>query len=132
MGIVIYADGAYSSSRDQGGWAFVVLKDGEKIHSSFFPEKKTTNNRMEIQAALEACLWAKENGYTEITIFTDSMYVIGTMTLNWKRKKNNDLWEKLDNAVKDLSITWTHVKGHTGNKYNELCDTLAVTASHAS
>ena len=45
MEIILYCDGAYSSSRDQGGWAFVVLKDGEKIHSDFFPEKKTTNNR---------------------------------------------------------------------------------------
>lgn len=128
--ITIYSDGAYSSSRDMGGWAFVVLENGEKIKSDFFPVPNTTNNRMEIQAAIQACLWAKESGITEFTIYSDSMYVIGTMTLNWKRKKNLDLWEIMDNVVKDLTIHWKHVKGHDGNKYNELCDALAVMATH--
>lgn len=130
--IKIYADGAYSSSRNRGGWAFVVLNDGEKIHSDFFPVDDTTNNRMEIQAALEACLWAKQKGYREITICTDSMYVVGTMTLGWKRKKNLDLWDKMEDAITDMQITWTHVKGHSGDKYNELCDALAVEASHVN
>ena len=127
--IKCYVDGAYSSLRDQGGWAFVVLKNDFKIHSEFFPEKDTTNNRMEIQAVIEACKWAKKYSVTELEIVSDSMYVIGTMTMGWKRKKNNDLWEIMDNVTKDLSITWTHVKGHSGDKYNELCDSLAVEAS---
>lgn len=127
--IKIYTDGAYSPSRKQGGYAFVVIKDELKIHSYFFPEKDTTNNRMEIMAAIEACRWAKENNYPEIEIYTDSMYVIGTMTLEWKRKKNNDLWSIMDESVKDLSISWNHVKGHNGDKYNELCDALAVEAT---
>lgn len=127
--IKCYVDGAYSSLRNQGGWAFVVLKDNFKIHSEFFPEKDTTNNRMEIQAVIEACKWAKKYSVTELEIVSDSMYVIGTMTMEWKRKKNNDLWEIMDNVTKDLSITWTHVKGHSGDKYNELCDALAVEAS---
>lgn len=127
--IKCYVDGAYSSLRNQGGWAFVVLKDDFKIHSEFFPEKDTTNNRMEIQAVIEACKWAKKYSVTELEIVSDSMYVIGTMTMEWKRKKNNDLWEIMDNVTKDLSITWTHVKGHSGDKYNELCDSLAVEAS---
>lgn len=128
--IVIYSDGAYSSSRDQGGWAYVVVKDDIKIASGFFPERNTTNNRMEILAAMEACNWAKSNNYTEITIVTDSMYVIGTMTKGWKRKKNVDLWNHFDEVVSGMNITFEHVKGHTGNKYNELCDALAVQASH--
>lgn len=127
--IKCYVDGAYSSLRNQGGWAFVVLKDNFKIHSEFFPEKDTTNNRMEIQAVIEACKWAKKYNVTKLEIVSDSMYVIGTMTMEWKRKKNNDLWEIMDNVTKDLSITWTHVKGHSGDKYNELCDALAVEAS---
>lgn len=127
--IEIYADGAYSSSRNLGGWAFVVLENNEKLHSAFYPVPNTTNNRMEIQAVIQACLWAKENGVSEFTIYSDSMYVIGTMTLNWKRKKNLDLWEIMDNITKNLIIHWKHVKGHNGNKYNELCDALAVTAS---
>ena len=128
--IKIYTDGAYSSSRDQGGWAFVVLKDDEKIHSSFYPVRKTTNNRMEILAAMEACKWSKENGYTEITIISDSMYVIGTMTQNWKRKKNVDLWIEFDKIIEGMTVKFEHVKGHNGDKYNNLCDVLAVQASH--
>ena len=128
--IKIYTDGAYSSSRDQGGWSFVVLKDEKKIYSSFLPVKNTTNNRMEIQAVIESILWSIENNYTELEIVSDSMYVIGTMTLNWKRKFNNDLWDQLDKLKKDINITWTHIRGHSGDKYNELCDALAVEASH--
>lgn len=130
--IVIYTDGAFSSTRNQGGWAFVVLKDGEKIHHSFFPEKHTTNNRMEIMGSLKAIEWCIENDIKEFTIITDSMYVIGTMTLNWKRKKNNDLWDIMDEKIKGLSIDWQHVKGHSGDKYNSLCDILAVEASHCN
>lgn len=128
--IVIYTDGAFSSTRNQGGWAFVVLKDGKKIHHAFFPEKNTTNNRMEIMGALRAIEWCIENNIKEFTIITDSMYVIGTMTLNWKRKKNNDLWDIMDEKIKGLCINWQHVKGHSGDKYNNLCDVLAVEASH--
>lgn len=112
------------------GYAFVVLKDGEKIHSWFNGQKGGTNNRAEILASYYAIQWCKKNNIQEFEIVSDSMYVIGTMTLNYKRNKNNDLWEIMDKVVKDLSITWSHVKGHSGNKYNELCDALAVTASN--
>lgn len=128
--IKIYTDGAYASSRDKGGWAFVVIQDNKKIHSSFFCEENTTNNRMEIQAVIEAIIWAKENKLTKIEIFTDSMYVIGTMSKNWKRNKNHDLWEILDKLVLNMTISWNHVKGHEGDKYNELCDALAVAATN--
>lgn len=127
--VEIYCDGAYSFSRNTGGWAFVVVKDNEKIYSDFYTEFDTTNNRMEIQAAIEACKWAIENSVKDFTLYTDSMYVIGTMTMNWKRNKNLDLWPELEKVRKDLNINWLHVKGHSGNKYNELCDILAVQAS---
>lgn len=128
--IKIYTDGAYSSSRDQGGWAFVVVEDDLKTYSQFYPVKNTTNNRMEILAAMEACKWAKERNKFDITILTDSMYVIGTMTQNWKRKKNVDLWIEFDEVVEGMNIKFEHVKGHNGDKYNSLCDVLAVQASH--
>lgn len=128
--IVAYTDGAYSSSRDQGGWAFIILENDVKIHSQFLPVGNTTNNRMEILAAMNACLWAKENGYKDLTIFSDSMYVIGTMTKNWKRKKNVDLWIEFDEIILDMNVEFKHVKGHEGDKYNELCDALAVQASY--
>lgn len=127
--IIIYCDGAYSSSRDMGGWAFVALNGEEKIKSAFFPVPNTTNNRMEIQAVLEACEWCKAYNILEFTVYSDSMYVIGTMSMGWKRNKNNDLWDQMDEVVKDLKIHWKHVKGHEGNKYNELCDALAVQAT---
>ena len=85
---------------------------------------------MEIKASLEAMLWMKSNNIKSAIIFTDSMYVINTMTKNWKRNKNNDLWDKMDEAIKNLDIEWKHVKGHSGDKFNELCDTLAVHASN--
>ena len=125
----VYTDGAYASSRNQGGFSFVVLKNGEKFYSSFDGVLNTTNNRMEIQAALEALKWLYENNIKEATLYTDSMYVIGAMCQNWKRKKNQDLWEQMDEAVKNLKIEWKHVKGHAGNKYNDLCDVLAVQGS---
>ena len=129
--IRIYTDGAYSSNRDQGGYAFVILNDNAKIHSYFSGVKNTTNNRMEIRACMEACQWCKNNNILEFILYTDSMYVIGTMSKNWKRNKNNDLWDEFDKLVEGLIIHWTHVKGHEGDKYNELCDALAVEGSHA-
>jgi ribonuclease HI len=125
----IYCDGAYSSSRNIGGWAIVVLENGDKILSDFYPITGGTNNTAEIQAAIEACWWARNNGYYEFTIYTDSMYVIGAISKDNKRNKNVELLETLDRAVEGLKITWTHVKGHKGNKYNELCDALAVQAT---
>ena len=126
----IYTDGAYSGLRNRGGWSFIVVQDNEKIYSTFDTQLDTTNNRMEIKASLEAMLWMKDNNYLSATIFTDSMYVIETMKQNYKKKKNLDLWEKMDNAVKGLTIEWKHIKGHNGNKWNEHCDILAVHGSH--
>ena len=132
--IEVYTDGAYSSSQDMGGFAFVVLENKEKIYSYFFNEPNTTNNRMEITAVLKALYWLKEVGKLneEIIIYTDSMYVIGSMTKNWKRNKNVDLFSELDNIYKQFkTIVFMHVKGHSGDKYNELCDKLAVIASQS-
>ena len=125
----IYCDGAFSSLRQLGGWAIVVIRNGEKIHSSFFPISGGTNNTAEIQAVLEAINWAKENNYNNLTILTDSMYVIGTASKGWKRNKNIELLANLDKAMENLKIEFKHVKGHEGNKWNELCDALAVQAT---
>jgi ribonuclease HI len=128
--VEIYTDGAYSSSRNQGGWAFVVLKDGTKVSSAFDSVVSTTNNRMEVQSAIEAIKHMKNQNIKEFTIYSDSMYLVGTMTKNWKRNKNVDLWIELDDLIQDLTINWEHTKGHSGNKYNDYCDMLAVHASH--
>lgn len=127
--VEIYTDGAYSSSRKRGGWAFVVVKEGTKLHTSFGDAYETTNNRMEIMGAVQAAYWMKENEIDEATIYSDSMYVIGTMTQNWKKKANVDLWMQMDDATEGLNINWQHVKGHSGNRFNDYCDMLAVHAS---
>ena len=126
--IHVYTDGAYSSSRDQGGWSYVVLYKNQLIKKEFGGVKATTNNRMEILAVLNAVELFK-NTTQSVNIYTDSMYVVGSLTLNWKRKANLDLWEKFNSY--DLSkFNFLHVKGHNDNKYNEMCDDLAVLGSH--
>ena len=128
--IEIYTDGAYSSSRNQGGWAFVVVKDNEIIYKEYDGLINTTNNRMEIMGMLKALEWINKNSIPlPIKIYTDSMYVIGTLTLNWKMKKNIDLWKILIPLV-NKDIEYLHVKGHDGNKFNEECDKWAVFGSN--
>lgn len=127
--IEIYTDGAYSPSINQGGWAYVVIENGEKIDSEFDVETNTTNNRMEIRSVIGALEYLKRENIKEAIIFSDSMYVIGTMTLNWAKKKNTDLWITLFGLIDGISIEWKHVKGHNGDKWNEYCDMLAVHAS---
>ena len=126
--IHVYTDGAYSSSRNQGGWSYVVLYKNQLIKKEFGGVKATTNNRMEILAVLNAVELFKNTTHS-VNIYTDSMYVVGSLTLNWKRNANLDLWEKFNSY--DLSkFNFLHVKGHNDNKYNEMCDDLAVLGSH--
>lgn len=127
--IEIYTDGSYSSSRNQGGWAYVVKDSNERKYFSFAGVLDTTNNRMEIQGAIEALKYCHLNNIHSVTVYTDSMYVIGTMTKNWKRNANVDLWIILDNLKQNLNIDWKHVKGHNGDPDNEYCDMLAVHGS---
>jgi ribonuclease HI len=128
-----YTDGAYSSARNQGGIGVVFLRNGEKVYEYSKGFKDTTNNRMEIFAVL-AVLKAIKKPVDTITIYTDSMYVIGCATLGWKRKKNIVLWEAFDREFNRLSklcpnITFQHVKGHADDKWNNYVDQLAVAAS---
>lgn len=125
----LYVDGACKTSTKTGGWAVVVTKDNQKIESIFNAEPNTTNNRMEIRAAIEALRYLNENNIKEASIYSDSMYVIGTITQNWKKNKNHDLWEEL-NELMIPDVKWFHIKGHDGDKWNELADTLAVEASN--
>lgn len=131
---VIYTDGAYSFKRNQGGVGIVILKDNKLIQKYSKGYKNTTNNRMELIAVITA-LKAVQKPIKSLIIHTDSMYVIGCATLGWKRKKNQLLWKVYDEAfdkaqtLVDTKIEFKHVKGHEGDKYNEICDTLAVNAS---
>ena len=125
----IYCDGAYAPSRDQGGVGFVILnEDNEILAKGSKGYKNTSNQRMEQTAVLLAINSIKIP--SDIEVFTDSMYLVGTYTKNWKRKANQDLWKKLDYVIsKHKSVKFNWVKGHADNEFNQLCDSLAFNAS---
>ena len=130
---IVYTDGAYSSSKDQGGIGIIVLRDNEVILEYSKMYKSVTNNIMELGAVILALRFIK-NSINSLTIVTDSMYVIGCATKGWQRKKNIKLWNEFDkqyNRVKGLcsKIEFKHIKGHSGEKYNEQVDSLARSAS---
>lgn len=130
---VLITDGAYSSARDLGGVGIVFLRGDEKILEYSKSFKGVTNNQMELGAIILGLRFIKSS-IDSLTIVSDSMYVIGCATLGWKRKKNRKLWEEFDrqfSRVKQLcpDIKFKHVKGHTGDKWNEYCDKLASNAT---
>ena len=126
----IYCDGACSGNPGPGGWAFVIPKLDIEVSDY---EEQTTNNRMEITAAMKAvefiyneCPQYMDDG---VEIITDSQYVVNTMTKGWKKNKNLDLWSSLEYYLRYfLYVNWTWVKGHADIKYNKRCDELAVNA----
>lgn len=130
--IYIYTDGAYSPSNDRGGWAFIVTDQKDVLFKVGDAVSHTTNNRMEIEAVIRALIYVLNHiEEKEVTIYSDSMYVIGTLTQHWKIKKNVDLWKQMyiisqKLKEKDIKVHFIHVKGHNGEQYNELCDELAV------
>ncbi len=121
--IDIYTDGACSGNPGPGGWGAIVVRDGEELELKGGADE-TTNNRMELTAAIEGLEHTTEN--TEITIHSDSQYLVNTMTKNWKRNTNHDLWQKLDDLVANRKVNWVWVRGHDGHPQNERADKLAV------
>jgi ribonuclease HI len=135
--LVIYTDGACSGNPGPGGWG-VLMQFGEKEKTLNGGETETTNNRMEMMAAIKA-LEAIKPGYTgPVTLWTDSTYVLKGITewihgwkkRGWKKsdKKpviNADLWKELDALNTERDITWKWVKGHAGIDGNERADELA-------
>ena len=137
--IVIYTDGGCHGNPGPGGWGIVVIADGVAKQLSG-GEKLTTNNRMELCAAI-AGLSVVKNTPTfagrPVTVNIDSQYVkngITTWIKGWKAKgwktadkkpvKNQDLWVQLDELNAQLTVSWSWVKGHAGIQYNEVCDQL--------
>jgi len=131
----IYTDGACSGNPGPGGWGAVMRwRDNERELSG--GEPMTTNNRMELTAAIAALETLKRS--VRARIHTDSTYVrdgITTWIHNWKRKgwktadrkpvKNVDLWQRLDAALQSHQVTWHWVRGHAGHPENERADALA-------
>ena len=125
--IEIYTDGSSLGNPGPGGWAAVVVEDGAKrsVHGR---HARTTNNRMEIMAVIEGLKTVPKS--SEVTVHSDSQYVVNTMTRNWKRNANRDLWEALDAEVAGRKVGWRWVRGHAGDPLNEEADRLANREAH--
>lgn len=137
--VIIYTDGGCSGNPGPGGWGVVVIFNGE-VRQLSGGEKNTTNNRMELTAAINALSIVKNTPdfkNHKITVNIDSQYVKNGITVwikGWKLKgwktadkkpvKNQDLWIQLDELNSALNVSWNWVKGHAGIEYNEICDQL--------
>lgn len=133
--VIIYTDGACRGNPGPGGWG-VILNYKGKTKELYGGERETTNNRMELLAAIHGLEALKKKCKVEIN--TDSKYVMQGITewiSNWKKRgwktagnkpvKNEDLWRRLDAAMLGHDVKWKWVKGHSGNNGNERADALA-------
>ncbi len=134
--IKIFTDGACSGNPGIGGWGVVILINDKNPIFLKGGKIQTTNNQMELTAAIKALKYFKEHQL--ITLITDSKYVkdgIESWIANWKKNgwrtkskkpvKNKELWVELDSQIAKHKITWKWVKGHAGDIYNEKADFLA-------
>jgi len=137
--VTIYTDGACSGNPGPGGWG-AVLMYGQHIKEMSGAEPNTTNNRMELQAAIEALSQLKEP--CKVTLYSDSAYLVncfkqgwykGWLKNGWKNSKgqpveNQDLWKELLRLMEIQQVEYVKVKGHADNKWNNRCDELATGA----
>ena len=139
----VFTDGACSGNPGNGGWGVVIIRD-TKIFKHNGSENDTTNNRMELKAAIEGIKLAADE--SKLMLYTDSKYVMDGITSwigNWKKNnwltsskkpvKNQDLWEQLDTLNERYNVSWKWVKGHQieeteDSRYNNLADELARAA----
>ena len=137
--IIIYTDGSSKGNPGPGGFGSIIF-DGENVKEVGGREERTTNNRMEIMAAIEALKYVSKNfADTEsIEVHTDSEYLIKGITIwikNWQKNKwktkdkrevlNRDLWEELLIETQKRNVEWKKVAGHSGHEFNERCDEIA-------
>ncbi|HEY9236503.1 MAG TPA: ribonuclease HI [Phenylobacterium sp.] len=133
--VVIYSDGACSGNPGPGGWG-AILMSGAHVKEIHGGEATTTNNRMELMAAIQALESLKRP--CKVEVHTDSQYVMkgisewihgwkarGWKTADKKPVKNDDLWRRLDAARAKHDVAWKWVKGHAGHEHNERADELA-------
>ena len=120
--IRIYTDGSCLGNPGPGGWAAVIEGNGAK-RTVVGREDDTTNNRMEILAAIRGLETTGER--SEVTVISDSQYLVNTMTRGWKRNANQDLWARLDAVAERRSVRWEWVRGHVGHPGNEQANALA-------
>ncbi|PSO97745.1 MAG: ribonuclease HI [Cyanobacteria bacterium SW_12_48_29] len=134
-----YTDGACMGNPGAGGWGVVVYFVDGSVHEMGGSQAETTNNRMEMQAAIAALEFLSASGQTEpVTLYTDSQYLQKGITQwiqGWKKKGwktsqkkpvlNQDLWKQLD-QLNSPGVKWQHIRGHSGNEGNERCDAIAT------
>ena len=135
--VIIYTDGGASGNPGPGGYGAVMIASGGKYYKELSGAfRMTTNNRMELMAVIVALETLKKEG-TQVTIYSDSKYVVDAVTKKWvfgwvkkkfKNKKNPDLWRRFLNVYDRHEVKFVWVKGHAGNEYNEVADKLAVSA----
>jgi len=135
--VMIYTDGACSGNPGPGGWCAILLY-GEHEKEIFGSDNETTNNRMELQAAIEGLKLLKER--CSVELYSDSSYMVNAFNEGWIEKwvangwkkadktpvKNVGSWEDLYMLNKKHDITWIKIKGHSDNEYNNRCDKTAV------
>ena len=133
--VIIYTDGACRGNPGPGGWGALIKYDSVE-KTIFGGQANTTNNQMELSAAIEGLAILKEP--CNVEVFTDSKYVMDGITQwiqNWKKNnwrtaakkdvKNKELWQKLDKLIAQHQVQWRWVKGHSGDAGNEAADLLA-------
>lgn len=134
--VTIYTDGACSGNPGPGGYGAILQFNGISKEISGY-ESSTTNNRMELRAAIEALSALKEP--CKVNLYSDSAYLVNAFRLgwlaNWQKNgwvnskkqpvENQDLWQRLWQLAKIHRVTWLKVKGHADNPYNNRCDELA-------
>lgn len=137
MKATLFTDGASKGNPGPGGWGAIVAFD-ERVVELGEREEETTNNRMELTAAIEGLVAARDMGATEATVYTDSQYVINGITkwvFGWQQNGwvtktkdevlNRDLWQRLVDVTSVLNVTWESVQGHVGVPGNERADVIA-------
>lgn len=139
MKIEIFTDGACSGNPGKGGYGIVMrYGDKEKEYSKGF--RRTTNNRMELLAVIDALSKIKRYDIP-VVVYSDSKYVIDSISKGWvfnwaktgfKGKKNEDLWRRYLDLHSKFDIEYSWVKGHAGHPENERCDELATSAAHGN
>ena len=136
----VYTDGSSLGNPGKGGWGVLYVEEDIVRWQKSGGERSTTNNKMELRAVIEAITECRKRGIIEMTVYTDSMYVMKGITewiKNWKKNdwktatrkpvKNKELWVELD-SVKDENVKIEWVKAHANNKYNNMVDEIARSA----
>ena len=134
--VTIYTDGACSGNPGSGGWG-AILMCGDFVKKIAGAEKETTNNRMELEAVIQALTCLKKQ--SKVTLYSDSAYVVNAFNQGWiknwqqsgwrtsgrKPVQNKDLWLRLIKLTQAHHVKFIKVKGHSDNQYNNECDELA-------